>query len=168
MENIRLQLATKFPSMQSPSADVVYDTLAQLSQQGHLYQTSRGYFIVTPEWVHFLIIAWFWSDFSLILSFFSGLHPQGVLGHYLKLWRERRWIYILYGRFHLDLELHRHTRESSLLIFMIVAWFRFDVGLILSWFWTSSSHHSKFIGYWFSWLWLDFDLILSCFWSDLT
>lgn len=48
-ESIRTSLTVKFPSMQTPSQDVVYDTLAQLMQERKIYQTSRGYFIVTPE-----------------------------------------------------------------------------------------------------------------------
>jgi hypothetical protein len=49
MENIKHNLIVKFPSMQSPSPEVVYDTLAQLMQERKIYQTARGYFIVTPE-----------------------------------------------------------------------------------------------------------------------
>ncbi|KAI5644026.1 winged helix storkhead-box1 domain-containing protein [Phthorimaea operculella] len=35
--------------MQTPSQEMVYDTLAQLMQERKIYQTSRGFFIVTPE-----------------------------------------------------------------------------------------------------------------------
>ncbi|CAF4904221.1 unnamed protein product [Pieris macdunnoughi] len=49
LESIRTSLSSKFPSMQTPSQEVVYDTLAQLMQERKIYQTSRGYFIVTPE-----------------------------------------------------------------------------------------------------------------------
>ncbi|KOB69449.1 Winged helix Storkhead-box1 domain protein [Operophtera brumata] len=35
--------------MQNPSPDMVYDTLAQLMQESKIYQTSRGFFIVTPD-----------------------------------------------------------------------------------------------------------------------
>ncbi|XP_028042734.1 probable serine/threonine-protein kinase DDB_G0267686 isoform X1 [Bombyx mandarina] len=49
LESIRTSLLSKFPSMQTPSQEVVYDTLAQLMQERKIYQTSRGFFIVTPE-----------------------------------------------------------------------------------------------------------------------
>ncbi|XP_041976658.1 serine/threonine-protein kinase DDB_G0283821 [Aricia agestis] len=49
LESIRTSLSAKFPSMQTPSGEVVYDTLAQLMQERKIYQTSRGFFIVTPE-----------------------------------------------------------------------------------------------------------------------
>ncbi|XP_050676196.1 probable cyclin-dependent serine/threonine-protein kinase DDB_G0292550 [Leptidea sinapis] len=49
LESIRTSLSSKFPSMQTPSQDMVYDTLAQLMQERKIYQTSRGFFIVTPE-----------------------------------------------------------------------------------------------------------------------
>ncbi|XP_037299000.1 uncharacterized protein DDB_G0287625 [Manduca sexta] len=49
LESIRTSLTSKFPSMQTPSQEVVYDTLAQLMQERKIYQTSRGFFIVTPE-----------------------------------------------------------------------------------------------------------------------
>lgn len=35
--------------MQQPSVEVIYDTLVQLMQEIKIYQTSKGYFIVTPE-----------------------------------------------------------------------------------------------------------------------
>lgn len=49
LESIRTSLSSKFPSMQTPSPEVVYDTLAQLMQERKIYQTARGFFIVTPE-----------------------------------------------------------------------------------------------------------------------
>ncbi|CAB3243441.1 unnamed protein product [Arctia plantaginis] len=49
LEGMRTSLSAKFPSMQTPSQEVVYDTLAQLMQDRKIYQTSRGFFIVTPE-----------------------------------------------------------------------------------------------------------------------
>ncbi|XP_049866322.1 uncharacterized protein LOC126367012 [Pectinophora gossypiella] len=49
LESIRTSLSAKFPAMQTPSQEVVYDTLAQLMQERKIYQTSRGFFIVTPE-----------------------------------------------------------------------------------------------------------------------
>ncbi|CAK1604535.1 unnamed protein product [Parnassius mnemosyne] len=49
LESIRTSLSVKFPSMQTPDANVVYDTLSQLMQERKIYQTSWGFFIVTPE-----------------------------------------------------------------------------------------------------------------------
>lgn len=41
----------RFPHMQQPSNEMIYDSLAQLMQEKKIYQTAKGYFIVTPEWV---------------------------------------------------------------------------------------------------------------------
>uniref|UniRef100_A0A336LPJ9 CSON009035 protein n=1 Tax=Culicoides sonorensis TaxID=179676 RepID=A0A336LPJ9_CULSO len=49
IENIRHQLGNKFSHMQQPSAEIIYNALAQLMQEHKIYQTSKGYFIVTPE-----------------------------------------------------------------------------------------------------------------------
>ncbi|XP_062542868.1 putative uncharacterized protein DDB_G0282133 [Armigeres subalbatus] len=49
IENIRSRLRTRFTHMQQPSVEVIYDTLVQLMQEIKIYQTSKGYFIVTPE-----------------------------------------------------------------------------------------------------------------------
>ncbi|XP_053674831.1 uncharacterized protein LOC128725135 [Anopheles nili] len=49
IENIRNRLRTRFTHMQQPSVEVIYDTLVQLMQEIKIYQTSKGYFIVTPE-----------------------------------------------------------------------------------------------------------------------
>lgn len=49
MDAIRRSLAVSFPHIQPPGERVLYDTLAQLSAERKLYQTARGYFIVTPE-----------------------------------------------------------------------------------------------------------------------
>lgn len=35
--------------MQPPSAEMIYDSLAALNQERKIYQTSKGFFIVTPE-----------------------------------------------------------------------------------------------------------------------
>lgn len=35
--------------MRAPSTEIIYDALAQLNQERKIYQTSKGYFIVTPE-----------------------------------------------------------------------------------------------------------------------
>lgn len=35
--------------MQQPANDIIYDTLVQLQQERKIYQTAKGYFIVTPE-----------------------------------------------------------------------------------------------------------------------
>lgn len=40
--------------MQQPSTEIIYDALAQLMQERKIYQTSKGYFIVTPEYVQSL------------------------------------------------------------------------------------------------------------------
>lgn len=37
--------------MQQPSNEMIYDSLAQLMQEKKIYQTAKGYFIVTPEYV---------------------------------------------------------------------------------------------------------------------
>uniref|UniRef100_A0A182PMT7 Winged helix Storkhead-box1 domain-containing protein n=1 Tax=Anopheles epiroticus TaxID=199890 RepID=A0A182PMT7_9DIPT len=49
IENIRNRLRSRFTHMQQPSVEVIYDTLVQLMQEIKIYQTSKGYFIVTPE-----------------------------------------------------------------------------------------------------------------------
>jgi hypothetical protein len=49
LETIKKFLAARFAHMQQPSNDIIYDTLVQLQQERKIYQTSKGYFIVTPE-----------------------------------------------------------------------------------------------------------------------
>lgn len=49
LDTIKKILASRFPHMQQPSNDIVYDTLVQLQQERKIYQTAKGYFIVTPE-----------------------------------------------------------------------------------------------------------------------
>lgn len=49
IENIKTKLITKFPHMTIPATEVIYDTLVQLMQEKKIYQTSKGYFIFTPE-----------------------------------------------------------------------------------------------------------------------
>lgn len=49
IENIGTKLTLRFPHMTSPATEVIYDTLAQLMQEQKIYQTSKGYFIFTPE-----------------------------------------------------------------------------------------------------------------------
>ncbi|XP_063701954.1 rho GTPase-activating protein gacZ isoform X2 [Culicoides brevitarsis] len=49
IENIRHQLGIKFSHMQQPSSEIIYNALAQLMQEHKIYQTAKGYFIVTPE-----------------------------------------------------------------------------------------------------------------------
>lgn len=39
----------RFPHMQTPTSEIIYDTLAQLMHERKIYQTAKGYFIVTPE-----------------------------------------------------------------------------------------------------------------------
>lgn len=43
--------------MATPVTEVIYDSLAQCMQERKIYQTSKGYFIVTPEWV-------LWNDLN--------------------------------------------------------------------------------------------------------
>lgn len=49
LDTIRKYLTIRFSNMQPPSNDIVYDTLVQLQQERKIYQTSKGFFIVTPE-----------------------------------------------------------------------------------------------------------------------
>lgn len=49
LETIKKHLAIRFSHMQQPSNDIIYDTLVQLQQERKIYQTAKGYFIVTPE-----------------------------------------------------------------------------------------------------------------------
>ncbi|GLV39219.1 knockout [Carabus blaptoides fortunei] len=49
LEPIRRCLAEAFPHIQPPAERVLYDTLSQLTTERKIYQTARGYFIVTPE-----------------------------------------------------------------------------------------------------------------------
>ncbi|CRL06628.1 CLUMA_CG019448, isoform A [Clunio marinus] len=49
LETIKKFLSLRFAHMQQPSNDIIYDTLVQLQQERKIYQTSKGYFIVTPE-----------------------------------------------------------------------------------------------------------------------
>lgn len=51
LESIRRCLAEAFPHIQPPAERVLYDTLSQLTTERKIYQTARGYFIVTPEYV---------------------------------------------------------------------------------------------------------------------
>lgn len=54
LETIKKFLAIRFSHMQQPGNDIVYDTLVQLQQERKIYQTAKGYFIVTPEYVYFV------------------------------------------------------------------------------------------------------------------
>ncbi|XP_041450009.1 uncharacterized protein LOC111064809 [Drosophila obscura] len=49
VEHVRGKLGARFPHMTTPATEVIYDTLAQLMQEQKIYQTSKGYFIFTPE-----------------------------------------------------------------------------------------------------------------------
>ncbi|XP_063219892.1 uncharacterized protein LOC134529583 [Bacillus rossius redtenbacheri] len=42
-------LQSSFPDMEVPSNEVVYDVLAQLMAEEKVYQTSKGFFVMTPE-----------------------------------------------------------------------------------------------------------------------
>lgn len=41
--------AHRFAHMQTPTSEIIYDSLVQLMQEQKIYQTAKGYFIVTPE-----------------------------------------------------------------------------------------------------------------------
>lgn len=61
--------------MQQPTVEMIYDTLAQIMQEGKIYQTSKGYFIVTPEYVQnplLSFISQFINNFFLFLSLKSN------------------------------------------------------------------------------------------------
>ncbi|KAG4073771.1 hypothetical protein HA402_000995 [Bradysia odoriphaga] len=49
IENMKVNLSIRFCHMQSPTSEMIYDSLAQLMQERKIYQTAKGYFIVTPE-----------------------------------------------------------------------------------------------------------------------
>ncbi|KAJ6643081.1 Storkhead-box protein 1 [Pseudolycoriella hygida] len=49
IENMKVNLSIRFCHMQPPTTEMVYDSLAQLMQERKIYQTAKGYFIVTPE-----------------------------------------------------------------------------------------------------------------------
>lgn len=49
LERIRAALHVAFPDIQRPSQEMVYDALAKLTAERKVYQTSQGYFVVTPE-----------------------------------------------------------------------------------------------------------------------
>ncbi|KAJ8921003.1 hypothetical protein NQ315_015799, partial [Exocentrus adspersus] len=49
LETIRESLMLAFPHVSPPSEHAIYDTLVQLTKERKLYNTSSGYFIVTPE-----------------------------------------------------------------------------------------------------------------------
>ncbi|KAL1497057.1 hypothetical protein ABEB36_008083 [Hypothenemus hampei] len=49
IETIREALILAFPHVSPPSEQTLYDTLVQLTKERKLYNTSNGYYIVTPE-----------------------------------------------------------------------------------------------------------------------
>ncbi len=49
MESILLALSSAFPTMAHPCREVVYQTLEKLIRERKVYQTSHGYFVITPE-----------------------------------------------------------------------------------------------------------------------
>ncbi|XP_056643810.1 uncharacterized protein LOC130449812 [Diorhabda sublineata] len=49
LETIRESLIMAFPHVSPPSEQALYDTLVQLTKEKKLYNTSSGYYIVTPE-----------------------------------------------------------------------------------------------------------------------
>lgn len=50
--------------MQPPTTEMIYDSLAQLMQERKIYQTAKGYFIVTPEYVKLPVM-----NFSMMINF---------------------------------------------------------------------------------------------------
>jgi len=54
IEHVRSKLGSRFPHMTTPATEVIYDSLAQLMQEQKIYQTSKGYFIFTPESVYLM------------------------------------------------------------------------------------------------------------------
>ena len=54
VDNIISALAQSFTAMKSPSRELVYQTLEKLIQEQKIYQTSRGYFVVTPDTYRFM------------------------------------------------------------------------------------------------------------------
>lgn len=61
-----LQLA--FPAMSCPSRELVFQTLEKLIKERKVYQTSRGYFVVTPEIFRYMVSANF-HEFDGIAQF---------------------------------------------------------------------------------------------------
>ncbi|XP_060517690.1 storkhead-box protein 2 isoform X2 [Cylas formicarius] len=49
IETIREALILTFPHVSPPGEQAIYDTLVQLTKERKLYNTSNGYYIVTPE-----------------------------------------------------------------------------------------------------------------------
>lgn len=49
IETMKKLLCVRFAHMQQPGDNMIYDTLVQLQQERKIYQTAKGYFIVTPE-----------------------------------------------------------------------------------------------------------------------
>ncbi|XP_028137118.2 uncharacterized protein LOC114331697 [Diabrotica virgifera virgifera] len=49
IETIRESLILAFPHVSPPSEHALYDTLVQLTKEKKLYNTSSGYYIITPE-----------------------------------------------------------------------------------------------------------------------
>lgn len=70
LDAVRKRLLEAFPHMQPPAERVLYDTLAQLTAERKVYQTSRGYFIVTPEYEllqYYIFSCWMPNNLYLYL-----------------------------------------------------------------------------------------------------
>lgn len=50
-------LQVAFPTMSSPPKELVFQTLEKLIKERKVYQTSRGYFVVTPEIFRYMVSA---------------------------------------------------------------------------------------------------------------
>ncbi|XP_050053941.1 storkhead-box protein 2 [Aphis gossypii] len=49
IDTVRSALKIFFSNIQPPSEHIIYDTMVNLMSDNKIYQTSRGYFVVTPE-----------------------------------------------------------------------------------------------------------------------
>ncbi|CAL8114048.1 unnamed protein product [Orchesella dallaii] len=57
VDSIMSALQLTFPTMSCPSRELVFQTLEKLIKERKVYQTSRGYFVVTPDIFRYMISA---------------------------------------------------------------------------------------------------------------
>jgi len=57
VDSIMSALQITFPTMSCPSRELVFQTLEKLIKERKVYQTSRGYFVVTPDIFRYMISA---------------------------------------------------------------------------------------------------------------
>ncbi|CAG7728031.1 unnamed protein product [Allacma fusca] len=80
VETICLALGQSFPGMVKPSCELVYQTLEKLIRDRKVYQTSRGYFVVTPDTFRYMTAARetpsSFSTHSLALDALLSCHYQ--------------------------------------------------------------------------------------------